>query len=164
MHQPDRLYNCWGYRSSRSEQPFRRGVEDAYSIPNRRIRPPPQSVQDLTRYCIWLWSSNSGDLRNVEYPFIATTFRSTLVLISSTSFGPICGSNRSIYSIGPYANNKQTKKKPLKKQLHKEVNMSVQWTRFSGDFPGSWHEIIQDGSTLSILGQNISEKTLKNLK
>ena len=42
---------------------------------------------------IWWWSSCSGALGYVEYPFITITLRSAVTLTSNTSLYPIYGSN-----------------------------------------------------------------------
>ena len=51
-------------------------------------------VPVMTLNSIWWWGSSSGVLRNVEYPFIAITPRSTLSRSGSTSQSPINWSNR----------------------------------------------------------------------
>ena len=67
----------------------------------------------------------------MEYPFIAITLWSTLARTSSTSFyikyETELSKNYS-YSIRP--RNKTQKKKTLKKQLHKNVNMNLKGAWF----------------------------------
>ena len=49
------------------------------------VRPSPKKgVLDMIPNCTWWWGSNSGNLGNEEYPFIAITLRSTLILTGST--------------------------------------------------------------------------------
>ena len=77
----------------------------------------------MTLNYIWYWGSSSGDLVDVEYPFIAITPRSTLIQNAST----IKGSSRSIqyhsYSIGPYT--KKSFKETTTQKCKYELTMNV---------------------------------------
>ena len=55
----------------------------------------PKRVSWIWHQTIWWWgSSNTGALKNAEYPFIAIAPRSTLTWRGSTWLGPKYGSNR----------------------------------------------------------------------
>ena len=46
--------------------------------------------------CIWWWCSSLGTLEVMEYPFIVINPRSTFTRSSSTCWGPIYGSNKTV--------------------------------------------------------------------
>ena len=64
----------------------------------------------MIRKWITCWGSSSGDLGDVEYPFIVISPRST----QSGSCNSICGSNRSL--LKPFVSDRTEGKKKKKKK------------------------------------------------
>ena len=56
-------------------------------------------VLGMTLNCIWWWGSSSEALRNMKYPFIGITSRSTLIRSGSTCYGSIYESNRFVQKL-----------------------------------------------------------------
>ena len=65
----------------------------------------------------------------VEYPFIVITPWSTLTQNGCACFDFIFESNEYVQKLFVFDRSMRNKKETIKKQLHKNVDMNVQWMR-----------------------------------
>ena len=85
-------------------------------------------VQGMTLNCIWLWGSISGARGSVEYFLLL----GPLIRRGSTCCSPIYGSDTFIQKlfVFDWAVGRGGKKKYIRNDNTKNVNMNVQWRRF----------------------------------
>ena len=74
---PPQVLNTYELRQIMSYPAFSRNITVFMQVLISTV-----SVLDVTLDCIWWWESSSGALGNVEYPFIAITFGSRMVVWS----------------------------------------------------------------------------------